>query len=485
MFKLQFPKDLLSALPKADALLVLAPKAGFQSLPRSLGRDLIVEIGELARANDVGRSAGLAETLSSTELSRVLVGVLPDRLSRYNSPTRAHAIGEVVAKASPSRFKKLLVLALVDRPEHAVPALNAVARRFPLFSRKSKKRKAASQLSLLAYNGSKPIAIDASAKELLAATREAAKLVDMPAAELDTRAFAREAKKLLSKHKSLKVQEIVGKKLAEGGFGGIYGVGRCALSAPRLFHASYRPRSARGPQVALVGKGVVYDTGGLSLKSSAGMCGMKGDMGGAAAMLGAFHALVSAKVKTRIDLVLCMAENMIGPEAIRPDDILTMHSGKTVEINNTDAEGRLLLADGCSFAARKLGADIVIDAATLTGAQSLSTGLVHAAIMSNDAELEQQLLGAGQRSGELTHPLMFAPELYQREFSSAVADMRNSVKNRRNAQCSCAGQFIYSHVESTGVRWGHIDLAGPAMPKDRGTGFGVGLVTECVKALAE
>jgi probable aminopeptidase NPEPL1 len=159
-----------------------------------------------------------------------------------------------------------------------------------------------------------------------------------------------------------------------------------------------------------------------------------------------------------------------------------------VEINNTDAEGRLLLADGVSWAARELGAEVIIDAATLTGAQLIATGLVHAAIISNDESTEQVFVDAGRRSGDLVHPLPFAPELYKQEFASKLADMRNSVGNRNNAQSACAAQFVWWHLfdapAARSLRWCHIDLAGPAFPRDRGTGFGVALIAEAVRRLA-
>src|SRR5690606_35883375 len=159
-----------------------------------------------------------------------------------------------------------------------------------------------------------------------------------------------------------------------------------------------------------VGKGITYDTGGLHLKARGMMESMKSDMGGAAAVLGAFAVLARHGVKGRLSLVLCLAENAIGPAAYKPDDVLTMHSGKTVEINNPDAEGRLLLADGCSFAARELGADTIVDAATLTGAQAVATGDLHAGVVANDEGLERALVDAGRRTGDLCWPLPFAPE---------------------------------------------------------------------------
>jgi probable aminopeptidase NPEPL1 len=211
---------------------------------------------------------------------------------------------------------------------------------------------------------------------------------------------------------------------------------------------------------------------------------MKADMGGAAAVLGAFAVLAGQRPRCRLSLLLCLAENAIGPAAYKPDDVLTLHSGKTVEINNTDAEGRLLLADGVSYAARELGAEIVLDAATLTGAQGIATGDLHAAVMSNDEGVEQALLAAGKATGDLCWPLPFAPEFYRSEFHSPIADMRNSVKNRSNAQSSCAAEFVHWHLDGTKARWGHIDLASPAFRGDRGTGFGVALLVDAVQRLS-
>ena len=129
-------------------------------------------------------------------------------------------------------------------------------------------------------------------------------------------------------------------------------------------------------------------------------------------------------------------------------------------------------------------ADTVFDAATLTGAQLISTGSVHAVIVANDAQTEAELVAAGRLSGDLVHPLPFAPELYKQEFSSQVADMCNSVRNRMNAQSACAAQFVYNHLHGTDVRWGHVDLAGPAFRKERGTGYGVALLAATVESLA-
>jgi len=241
----------------------------------------------------------------------------------------------------------------------------------------------------------------------------------------------------------------------------------------------------------------VYDTGGLSLKTKDGMPGMKADCGGAAACLGAFEAAVEIGMERRdttLHLILCLAENAIGPGAVRNDDIICGLSGLTTEINNSDAEGRLVLADGVAHAtalppklpwlAPQAQPDLVIDMATLTGAQLVATGKRHAAIVANTDALEGDAVAAGKRSGDLVHPLPYVPEFYRAEFRSKVANMKNSVKDRANAQSSCAANFIAEHLHPDFEGgWLHVDLAGPAWLEDRGTGYGVGLALALLDVL--
>ncbi|MCA9515361.1 MAG: leucyl aminopeptidase family protein, partial [Myxococcales bacterium] len=226
--------------------------------------------------------------------------------------------------------------------------------------------------------------------------------------------------------------------------------------------------------------GIVYDTGGLSLKGKADMPGMKGDMGGAAAVLEAFRAAALLGSKARLDALLCLAENAVGPRSVRPDDVLTMYSGRRVEVNNTDAEGRLVLADGVAYAVKHLAPEVIVDLATLTGAQLIATGRKHAAIVCNDDDLEARAVAAGKASGDLVHPLPYVPEFFREEFKSRVADLKNSVKDRMNAQSSCAAQFIAEHLGDYAGKWLHVDIAGPSTAKERGTGFGVALLLDLI-----
>jgi probable aminopeptidase NPEPL1 len=482
-------------LQHSRTLLVVAPAAAFTRdnfpaiLPAPLA-DLALELARDTKPGDLGAAA--ASLTGAAEPRRLVVGVLPDGGSRYNSPTRAESVRRVVAAAgldagvtgaaagAPTKAGVLLIL---PDPAHALAAVNAVGRALPQFLVKSAPAPVFDVQILAVDLAGKPLVLGPEVLATAQATRTAATLVDTPPSELYPEVLAARAREELAGIPGVEVREIVGDDLLRERLGGIHAVGRCAQSAPRLLLATYTPRESGGRHVALVGKGVTYDTGGLSLKISGAMVSMKGDMGGAAAVLGAFKVLAAHGCRHRLSLLLCIAENAVGPAAYKPDDILRMHSGKTVEINNTDAEGRLLLADGVSYAARVLQADVIFDAATLTGAQLVSTGLLHAAVVTNDEALEQLVIQAGRASGDLVHPLPFAPEFYKQEFESTVADMCNSVKNRNNAQSACAAQFVWWHIDDTPAKWCHVDLAGPSFPKNRGTGFGVALLSEAVRRL--
>lgn len=316
---------------------------------------------------------------------------------------------------------------------------------------------------------------DASLRRLNALAEmmpDMARLVDMPALELNTETFSEIVRDYAWKN-NLSYQEIVGEELQNAGFGGIYHVGKSGVKPPRLCVIHYKPQQSRR-RIILVGKGIVYDTGGLCLKPREHMATMKSDMAGAAAVLGAVLMASKTALDCEVMGVLCLAENGIGPNALRPDDIIRMHSGLTVEINNTDAEGRLVLADGVSFASRQENVDLIIDIATLTGAQLMCTGKNHAGLLCGDEKLTRDIFEASLSCGEPVFPLLYAPELLMDEFKSQVADMKNSVKDRMNAQTSCAGHFVEKHLDSHyHGHFAHIDIAGPAFDNDRATGYGV------------
>lgn len=311
----------------------------------------------------------------------------------------------------------------------------------------------------------------------------AASLVDMPPNILNVNEFVEIATKKADAASNVTIQTIQGEDLKMQGFGGLYGVGQAAEHPPAMVILRYsnptQANNADKKTLCWVGKGIVYDTGGLSIKTKTGMPGMKHDMGGAAAIMEAFFAAAKFEAKDDIYAILCLAENAVGPKATRPDDIHILHSGKTVEINNTDAEGRLVLADGVSYASIHIKPDVIANMCTLTGAQGIATGKYFASIMTNDEALETKIVSCGKACGDLCHPMPYCPEIFSNEFASKVADMKNSVANRGNGQVSCAGQFIGNNISKDFAgSWVHIDMAAPAAFDERATGYGVALLLE-------
>uniref|UniRef100_A0A3Q2I8G2 Aminopeptidase like 1 n=1 Tax=Equus caballus TaxID=9796 RepID=A0A3Q2I8G2_HORSE len=447
-------------------------------------------------------------------LNYATVAALPSRVSRHNSPSAAHFLTRLVRTCLPPGTHRCILM-VCERAD-AFASACALARAFPLFthrsgaSRRMEKKTVTVEFFLVGQDNGP---VEVSTLQCLANATEgvrlAARIVDTPCNEMNTDTFLEEIKKV-GKDVGITPTIIRDEELKTRGFGGIYGVGKAAVHPPALAILSHTPDGAT-QTIAWVGKGIVYDTGGLSIKGKrkesrrlrlsllenthltngsflcsvgarvtwhqTSMPGMKRDCGGAAAILGAFRAAVKQGFKDNLHAVFCLAENSVGPNATRPDDIHLLYSGKTVEINNTDAEGRLVLADGVSYACKDLGADIILDMATLTGAQSIATGKYHAAVLTNSAEWEAACVKAGRKCGDLVHPLVYCPELHFSEFTSAVADMKNSVADRDNSPSSCAGLFIASHIgfDWPGV-WVHVDIAAPVHAGERATGFGVALL---------
>jgi leucyl aminopeptidase len=246
------------------------------------------------------------------------------------------------------------------------------------------------------------------------------------------------------------------KELQEMGANAFLSVGKGSKTQGRMIHLTYAPRNAR-MHVALVGKGITFDSGGLSLKPEKGMEHMKSDMAGAATVLACVRAAKELALPLKITGLLMVTENMPDAGANRPGDVIRAMNGKTIEITNTDAEGRLALADGLTYA-QTLNPDYLIDIATLTGAQVVSLGRLLAGVVSNNEELTRQLVEAGEKSGELLWPLpLFEP--YRTLIKSDIADIRNA-SGIPEAGTIQAGLFLSEFI--THPRWAHLDIAGPA-----------------------
>ena len=294
------------------------------------------------------------------------------------------------------------------------------------------------------------------AEVVVRAVHLARDLVNTPAVDLHPEDLA-EAARERAAAAGVEVEVLDEQALVDGGFGGILGVGQGSVHPPRLVHLSYRGGSGSGPKVALVGKGITFDSGGLSLKPSASMETMKSDMGGAAAVVAAVVAVAELDLAVDVEAWVPMAENMPSGTAIRPSDVLTLRGGTTVEVNNTDAEGRLILGDAIARACEDTP-DVVVDVATLTGAQLVALGARTTAVMSNDDGLRRQVVDAAARAGEPSWPMPLPAEL-RKGLDSEVADLLNT--GPREGGMLTAGLFLQEFV-ADGVRWAHLDIAGPA-----------------------
>eukprot|EP01127_Copromyxa_protea_P018370 TRINITY_DN5771_c0_g1_i1.p1 TRINITY_DN5771_c0_g1~~TRINITY_DN5771_c0_g1_i1.p1 ORF type:complete len:525 (+),score=129.54 TRINITY_DN5771_c0_g1_i1:44-1618(+) len=264
-------------------------------------------------------------------------------------------------------------------------------------------------------------------------------------------------------------------------------VGKGAVVPPRVVLLSYKGNEevqvSEDPNlVALVGKGITFDTGGLNLKPSGSIEDMFLDMSGAAAILGVADALPKLDVKKNVVLVMCLAENAIGPKSYLPNSILKSLKGLTVEIGNTDAEGRLALADGLTYLQQKYKPATVIDLATLTGACVVALGEHCGGLFSNDSELAKSLQESGDKIFERVWPMPLFPE-YTEEVKGTASDLKNTGKGRFGGACTAAA-FLQEFIEPE-VKWAHVDIAGPAMTSEKrgcvpkgGTGFGTQLLLQ-------
>ena len=293
------------------------------------------------------------------------------------------------------------------------------------------------------------------ASVVAAATNLARDLVNTPPSHLPPAALAAVAE-TEAKRVGLAVEVLDEKALKKGGYGGILGVGQGSTNPPRLVHLSHRPRGA-SRTVALIGKGITFDTGGISIKPADGMEDMKSDMGGAAAVIAAISAVAELGLKVNVEAWVPMAENMPSGTAIRPSDVLTMRGGTRVEVNNTDAEGRLILADAIVRACED-GPDTVLDVATLTGAQVVALGARTAGVMANDDDLRAAVVSAAGAAGEHMWPMPLPADL-RKGLDSEVADLVNT--GPREGGMLTAGLFLKEFV-AEGVTWAHLDIAGPA-----------------------
>jgi leucyl aminopeptidase len=417
--------------------------------------------------------AGLGDSakIAGREIE-LLGGAVAGYLQSAKVETAAIAADMAVEKSNAAEFAVLL-------------ASGAKLRIYSFDRYKSKKPangKTLQSLSFLTGEAAKAKKAFAAYEAIAEGVHFARDLVNEPANKLTPVEFATRVK---AKSKAgLTVEVLNPAQMKKLGMGALLGVAQGSANEPRLVVMRWVGGGKAGKPVAFIGKGVTFDTGGISMKPAAGMEDMKGDMGGAACVAGLMLALARRKAKVNAVGVIGLVENMPSGTAQRPGDIVTSMSGKTIAVLNTDAEGRLVLADALWYTQDRFKPKFMVNLATLTGAIMVALGKEHAGLFSNNDELAQRLYEQGLQTGEKVWRMPLAPE-YDKLIDFEVADMKNI--GGRNAGAITAAQFLQRFVN--GVPWAHLDVAGTAMDSSRtpinqswGSGWGVRLLNRLVAA---
>jgi leucyl aminopeptidase len=455
-------------------------------------------IARLVKAGEIRGSAGQVTLLhaGSGDLRARRVAVIG-----LGSPARADA--ETVRNAAGAAVRTLasvrgrtLGFVLDGLPLEPAPAARCVVDgviiggyRFDRFKTRNRKELPAPPSALTLITGERAAGAAARRAAVSAeAVNRARDLQHMPPNLLGPEQLAERAREIAAAHPTLRVEVWDERKIAARGMGAFAAVTQASSKPARLIVLRHTPqrRARAGTVLGMVGKGLTYDSGGYSLKPAASQVGMKFDMSGAAAVLEASNAIAELALPLRFVTVVGATENMIDTNAFRVDDVITAANGKTIEVTNTDAEGRLVLAD-CLHHARTLGATHMVDLATLTGGVVVALGDYHAGLMGVDQGWLDSVRDAGERAGEHTWQLPLH-DTFKRLFRSEIADMANSSSQRLALACY-AGQFLKEFAGEG--PWAHLDIAGTAdLARSRGdyigkggTGFGVRLLVELAESL--
>ena len=484
------------AIPKSGALAVGITKGG--TLAGLAGRLDKTARGALSRALAASRFKGArGQTLqvlapAGLGLSRIVIFGLgePGELTQ----TTAQEVGGALMAAVMMSGEKSLAIAVEGARGIKLDAASRAAHigfgallrsyRFDKYKTqlKADKKPSLTRVSLLVKGAAKARATFRPLEKLAGGVFLTRDLVSEPGNALMPADFAEQARKLRSL--GVKVEVLGEARMKKLGMNALLGVGQGSASPSFLVVLQWTgaPRKAGEKPLAFVGKGVTFDSGGISLKPGAGMADMKFDMGGAGAVIGLMKTLAGRKAKVNVVGVLGLVENMPSGEAQRPGDVVTSMSGQTIAVSNTDAEGRLVLADALWYTQKRFKPRLMIDLATLTGAILVALGHERAGIFANDDILADQLFKAGEASGDRVWRLPL-DAAYDKLIDSPIADVNNI--GGRNAGSITAAQFLQRFVNDT--PWAHIDIAGtawitkdtPTCPKG-GTGFGVRLLDRLV-----
>ncbi|MFI9590669.1 leucyl aminopeptidase [Nonomuraea sp. NPDC052265] len=453
------------------------PATGAESLDAAFGGNLSASLSSLGFSGKPGELTKLPTFGAVT--APVLVAVGLGESSDHESLRRAAG---AAVRSLAGTARAALALPADDDVQAEAVALGALlgAYGFDRYRTGEGRKAPVSEITVLSGQAESVAERAGVLAESVALVRD---LVNTPPSDLWPAKFAEIAEQEGAKA-GLTVEVLDEKQLKDGGYGGLVGVGQGSVNPPRLVRVAYNHPEA-GKTLAFVGKGITFDSGGLSLKPSAAMDWMKSDMGGAGAVLGALIGIARLGLPVNVVGYLCLAENLPSGTAQRPSDVLHSYSGKTVEVLDTDAEGRLVLMDGIARAAED-DPDLIVDIATLTGAQIVALGWRTAGVMANDDAVRELVVEAATAAGEGAWGMPL-PEELRKGLDSPVADIANLHPERFGGMLT-AGIFLKEFVPD-GVRWAHIDMAGPAYNKGEAYGYtpkgGTGAITRTLIGLAE
>jgi len=454
--------------------------SGDQALPSGLDRDALVSLGFTGQAGQVQVVPGDGRLMAAVGLGPVdgidTVGVRRAAAALARSVRGRRSLATDLASAARSDD-----LSEADTAHAVVEGTALGVYRFGYKSTKSDDR-----LTRVTLVGSTAAGVRSAVERATAVVDGvtlARDLVNEPGGSLTPPKFANRVRRM-ARDRGLTIKVLDEAAIRRARLGGLLGVNRGSTQPPRFVELTYTPKERPRGTLALVGKGLTFDAGGLSIKTRQGMKDMKMDMGGAAAVVGAMSVLPAVAPHCRVRAYLPMTDNMLGGDATRPGDVLTLRNGKTIEVLDTDAEGRLVLADALSLAS-EAKPDAIVDLATLTGACVVALGPRIAGLMGRDDGFLTQVEEASTRTGERVWRLPL-PVDYRSMVDSSVADMKNIGGSYGG---TLTAGLILSEFVADGIPWAHLDIAGPAFADGDdgevvtgGTGFGVRLLVDLVCA---
>jgi leucyl aminopeptidase len=479
--------------PMPEAGVLGVPVASASDDPSPQPRRDAVDAAVLYSVN-VGRQAGIEGFAGAAgtvlTLSAPLGSALPPRIVLVGvggeSPAELRRAGAALARAG---LKASSVAATVvagldpERQQAFVEGFLLAAYRGPRIGADAGEDTRPGELQLL---GAHDLPAVSAAQSLARATWRARLLANTPS-NVKNPAWMRAQARKAARGRGVTVKAWDARRLAAEGFNAILAVGAGSASAPTLVQLDYEPAPAEGARVAakhivLIGKGITFDTGGISLKDPVPMIPMKSDMAGAAAVLSVLAEAAALNLPHRVTALLPLAENAIGGGSYRPSDVVTGYGGKTIEVSNTDAEGRMVLSDAISYAVEQLRPDAIVDIATLTGAARLGLGVHHAALYGTSPAMIAGLVDAGERSGERVWHMPLVDE-YRSVLDSDIADISHVDKGLEKVGAGSITAALFLREFAGGVPWAHLDVSGPGR-RDKeehelnkgSTGFGARLL---------